>query len=294
LFLQPAALFDTLASVHRRRFLHSGLSALVAPVFAVSPPVKIGHREASMRMVGDPRVFEVASLIPGLNGVELQIVSGKHNLWGRETLIRYKNEAHRWGLRIPSLSGPFPPAASIRSSDAAAHLTKAIDCAAFLGASVVLVPFFRDNCPDMSKPEEYSPVVAMLRKTAPRAADAGVTLGLENSLSPAGNAQLCDLVAHPAVRVYFDLDNGEFYGHHGQIVPGIRLLGKERVCQVHVKNEDRLIQDEGRIPWRTALAELAAIGYDGWYVLESRHSSQQQCIDSTTQNIEFMRQALQP
>jgi len=284
--------FDTLASVHRRRFLQSVGSPLLAPCFAAAPPVKIGHREASMRMVGDPRVFEVVRMIPGLNGVELQIVSGKHNLLSRQTLIRYKSEAHRWGIHIPSLAGPFPPGVSVRSTDAGAHLTKAIECAAFLGASVVLVPFFRDNCPDMSKSEEYSPVVAMLREVAPRAAGSGVTLGLENSLNPAGNAQLCDLVAHPGVRIYFDLDNGEFYGHHGQIVPGIRLLGKERICQVHIKNEDRLIENEGRIPWRKALAELAAIGYDGWYVLESRHSSQQQCIDATTHNIRFIRQVL--
>ncbi|MBM3813178.1 MAG: sugar phosphate isomerase/epimerase [Acidimicrobiia bacterium] len=280
--------------MHRRRFLQSALSPLLIPASAASPPVKIGHREASMRLVGDPRVFEIASQIPGLNGVELQIVSGKHNLWSRQTLTRYKNEAHRWGLRIPSLAGPFPAGASIRSLDAADHLKKAIECAAFLGASVLLVPFFRDNCPDMSKPEEYSPVVGMLRAIAPRAADQGLTLGLENSLSPAGNAQLCDFVAHPGVRVYFDLDNGEFYGHHGQIVPGIRLLGKDRICQVHVKNEDRLIQEDGRIPWRKALAELAAIGYDSWYVLESRHTSTRQCIDSTTKNMEFIRQVLQP
>lgn len=256
------------------------------------PPVKIGHREASMKLVGDPRVFEVASRIPGLQGVELQVVSGAHDLWSRETLRVYKREANRWGLAIPSLAGPFGRGVQLMKPGAEEQIRKALAACEFLGASVLLVPSFRSNCPDPAKAEEIGPVIELFQRLAPVAAASGVVLGWENSLSPAANAKIIDLVGHAAVRVYFDLDNGEFYEHKGEIVPGIRLLGRDRICQVHVKNEDKAIEDPGRIDWRAAFRELKAIGYDRWYVLESRHSGENQVIDSTTRNIRFMREQL--
>ena len=274
--------------MQRRAFL----GALAAAARGAAPPVKIGHREASMKMIGDPRVFEVASRIPGLLGVELQIVSGDHKLWPKETLKVYKRAANRWGMQIPSLSSPFGRGSAMNKPNAGEFLRKAIPCAEFLGSSVILVPFFRDNCPSMSDESQYGPVVETLKQLGPVAADAGVILGLENSLDPADNAKLVDLVGHPNVRMYFDLDNGEFYGHKGKVIPGIKLLGRDRICQVHVKNEERLIEEPGRIDWRAAFRELKSIRYDGWIVLESRHTTEQQLIDSTTRNIQFIRKEL--
>lgn len=278
-----------LAMLSRRAFL-----PLVAAVAsrAGAAPVKIGHREASMKLVGDLRLFETASRIPGLNGVELQVVSGAHDLWSKETLRRYKREANRWGVPIPSLSGPFGRGVQLMSAGAADSIRKAIAAAEFLGASVILIPSFRENCPDPDKPEQMEPVVSMLRTLGPVAADAGVVLGLENSLNPARNASLIDHIGHANVRMYFDLDNGEFYGHHDQVIPGISLLGRDRICQVHVKNEDKLIEEAGRIDWRAAFRQLQAIGYDGWYVLESRHSTPEQIVEATTRNIRFIRRQL--
>jgi len=273
----------------RRSLLQAAAAALAA---GATPPIKIGHREASMKLVGDLRVFEVASRIPGLQGVELQVVSGEHTLWPKETLIRYKREASRWGLRIPSLAGPFSRGVQLMKPGAEEMIRKAIACGEFLGASVLLVPSFRDNCPDLEKPEQVGPVVEMMKRLGPVAADAGVTIGLENSLSPAGNARLTDLIAHPGVRIYYDLDNGEFYGHKGLIEAGVKVIGRERICQIHVKNEERLIEEPGRIDWRKAFREIKAIGYDGWFVLESRHTTEAQVIESTARNLRFMREQL--
>ncbi len=272
--------------MHRRAFLSTLAAATTA---GAVPPVKVGHREASMKLVGNLRVFETASKIPGLAGVELQIVSGAHNLWSKDTLRKYKREANRWGMQIPSLAGPFGRGVQLMKPGAEEQLRKAVAAAEFLGAGVILVPSFRDNCPDPATPEQSEPVLAMFRKVGAAAAEAGVTLGWENSRSPADNARMIDAIGHPNVRVYYDLDNGEFYGHKGQIEDGVKLLGRDRICQVHVKNEDRLIEDRGRIDWRKAFRELKAAGYDGWYVLESRHGDEAQLIESTSRNIEFIK-----
>ena len=270
--------------------------ALALPIAAgaaaaqIRPPLKIGHRAASMKMVGNFDVFRLASRIDGLMGVELQITGGEPNLWNLDVVRRYKREAHRWGMRIPSLAGVWRRGVSIKDSPVAGiQIMHAIRAAELIGAHIVLVAFFRDRTPDMNDEDSYGPVVDLLRAAAKPARDAGVVLGLENSLSPAHNMQLVDLVAEENVKVYYDVHNMAFYGHRAEAVPGIKLLGKERICQVHVKNDARLIAEPGPIDWKAALDAFREIGYDGWYVFESRHSGTEQLIASTRQNIAFLR-----
>jgi len=253
-------------------------------------PLKVGHRAASMKMVGDFDVFKLARQIPGLMGVELQVAGGKPNLRDQDAVRRYKRQANRWGMMIPSLAGVWDRGVSImRSPAAGANLTQAIRVAEFLGSSVVLVAFFRKNAPDMQDESSHGPVVEVLKQVAPHAADAGVTLGLENSLSPADNKKLVDLVDHPNVKVYYDPHNMAHYGHAAEAIAGIKLLGKSRICQVHVKNKERLIEQPGLVDWPSALQVLNDIGYEGWYVFESTHTDHAQVVEATAKNIEFLR-----
>lgn len=168
-------------------------------------------------------------------------------------------------------------------------MVKTIRAAELLGARVALLAFFRQHAPDMTKEASYGPIVTMLKKTANTAADSGVTLGLENSLSPADNKKLVDLVDHPAVGVYYDLHNMAYYGHQEEAIPGVKLLGKKRICMVHVKNGDMLLEEPGPIDWAAAFREFNDIGYDGWYVYETQHESTEDCIADTKKNNEFLR-----
>jgi sugar phosphate isomerase/epimerase len=253
-------------------------------------PLKIGIRAASMKMVGDLNVIKTAARIPGLSGVELQASSGKINLRDWDVVRHYKQEANRWGMHIPSLAGVWDRGAKIRSLGASDGLTKSIRAAEMLGASVILVAFFKQDAPDMASEESYGPIVDLLRSVAGRAADAGVVMGLENSLSPEDNKKLVDLVDHPAVGVYYDPHNMAYYGHGDQAIPGIRLLGKQRICMVHVKNGTQLLKEPGSIDWGAALAAFNDVQYDGWYIYESSHDSTEDCIEDTTKNNLFLQE----
>ena len=121
------------------------------------------------------------------------------------------------------------------------------------------------------------------------AADAGVVLGLENSLSPADNKKLVDLVDHRAVQVYYDLHNMAYYGHGDQAIPGVKLLGKERICMVHVKNGNDLLEEPGPIDWTAAFRAFNDIQYDGWYIYETGHDSTEDCIRDTEKNNAFLQ-----
>lgn len=284
----------------RRGFLRTSAAAVVSAglgrtvLAAESEPLKIGIRAASMKMAGTPDVFKVAAGIPGLRGVELQATSGRPNLRDRETVRRYKLEADRWGLKIPSLAGIWDPGVKIHSPNAADSVIASIRAAEMLGAGALLAAFFLKDAPRMADESSYGPIVAMLQQVAGKAADAGVVIGLENSLSPADNKKLVDLVAHPAVGVYYDLDNMAFYGHGDQAVPGIRLLGKSRIAMVHVKNGNKLIEEPGPVDWPAAFAALQGIGYKGWYVYETGHESVEDCIADTKKNNEFLARHLKP
>lgn len=272
----------------RRHFLLSPLFA--AAGMAASPPLKIGHRQANMPLRTAPELFELASRIPGLSGVELQVIMKGYSLWDRETALTYRREANRWGLLVPSLAGIWPPGHSlVQTRTGEECYRKAIEAAELLGASVILVAGFLKNCPRMDKDSSYGPVVELLQKVAPAAAQVGVTLGLETSLSADEHKKLIDLVGEPSVRVYWDLDNVERYGHKGESIRGLETLGAGRIRQIHCKNEDRLLEEPGRVNWAAAFHAIRRIGYQGWYVFETRHSSPEQCVEATAKNIQFLR-----
>ncbi len=281
-----SATLAAIAAAGARRIGHAGETRSEA---TLQVPLKIGIRAASLRMIGQLEVIRTAASIPGIMGVELQTTAGKENLRNMDVVRRYKREADRWAIRIPSLAGVWDRGVGIRSPAAAESLTQTLRAAELLGCSVILVAFFRNDAPDMTREASYGPIVTMLQKVAKRAADAGVVLGLENSLSPADNKKLVDLVDHRAVGVYYDLHNMAYYGHANEAIPGIRLLGKKRICMVHVKNGSHLIEEPGPIDWAAAFAELNHIGYDGWYVYETAHESTADCIEDTKKNNSFLR-----
>lgn len=256
-------------------------------------PLKIGIRAATMHMVGNVDVVKTAAGIPGIMGVELQVTAGAENLRDWDVVRRYKREANRWGMHIPSLAGVWDRGVQIHSPNAAESLARTIRAAELLGSSVILLAFFRNNAPDMTSEESYGPIVTMLQETAKRAADAGVMMGLENSLSPADNKKLVDMVDHPAVGVYYDIHNMAYYGHGDEAIPGVKLLGKERICAVHVKNDDKLLEEPGMIDWAAAFRALSDIQYDRWYVYETSHDSTADCIEDTKKNNVFLQEHVQ-
>ena len=169
----------------RRQFLLASLSAAAASAtaaWAAKAPIKIAHREGNMLNQSTPGVYELAAKIPGISGVEVQTVRSK--LWERDVALAYKRESLRWNMRTVSMGGVMPASGSLVKPETAEEpIRKAIVAAEILGASVVLVPAFRETCPKMDDEASYGPVVQLLQKLAPVAADAGAVLGLELSLS---------------------------------------------------------------------------------------------------------------
>jgi sugar phosphate isomerase/epimerase len=274
--------------MNRRQFLQSTTAAAVtATISQAANTLRFGHRQANMVSEPGAVVFELAKRIRGLSGVELQVFFKGTTLWDPPTLDQYRLAAERTGITIPSIAGVWPPGASLVQPSAEDTLRKAIHTAELLQAKSILVACFEQNCPNMNQVQSYGPVVELLQRLSGAAAAAGVVIGMETSNSPADDRKLIDLVDRPSIQVYYDLDNVERYLHAGEGVPGIALL-KSRLRQVHLKNEDRLLEQPGRVNWAEAVRALAAISYPGWLIFETSHGGPQQCIDDTEKNIAFV------
>lgn len=263
-------------------------------------PYKFAIRQASLRSLEDPArtmvgnfdTFRAAQDIPGISGVELQVTTGTPNMRDLSVARRYKAEAHRWGLDIPTTAGVWDH--EIWGAHAGLDLLDSIRASEIVGARVMLVAFFGSSAPDMADKNSYGPVVSLLREVAPRAEEAGIILGLENSLSPGENRMLVEMIGHPAVKVYYDLDNMYRYGHAEAVISGIELLGKELITAVHGKNQGRLLEERGRVDWAVAFQELTKIGYDGWIVFETEHENHDQVREETQRNIAFIKKHFRP
>ena len=250
-----------------RRDLFLALFASAAGAQTRRRPVAIF--DSPIGRICDPSSMELAAKV-GLDGVELHMGRDTDNLplRGPELRATYKRLARGLGLRIPSVVlGAFNRMQLYAEPVSAIWLLDAIDAAADLGARVILVPSFGSESlawKDQGRVERFA---AAVREAGPRAAARGVTLGLENRLSAEENLQLLDRIDAEGVAVYYDVANLHNLGQDP--AAEIRRLGRERICQVHIKDNPHRL-GEGEIDFGPVAEALDAIGYDGWLVLETR------------------------
>jgi sugar phosphate isomerase/epimerase len=234
-------------------------------------------------------VFELAAKIPGLSGVQLQMIWKGTDISEGTRARELRQQARDHGLLVPSIAGIWKPGENILQTDIAERaITNAIRAASALDARVILMVMFKENCPDMNNPESYQPVVALLRRMSGPAQDAGIKLCAETSLTPADDRKLLELVDRPSVRSYYDAMNTETF-HPGQGVPGIKALGP-LIGECHLKNENRrLNQSPSRVNWTEAIKAYRDIHYDHWFCFETEHASPQAVVEDTVANMQFVR-----
>ena len=122
-------------------------------------------------------------------------------------------------------------------------------------------------------PELRPAIVERLKMIAPRAEAAGVVIGVETALDAAGEVALLDEIGSPAIRSYFNFSNALQNGR--DLHAELRTLGRERICQIHSSNQDRVwLENDPQIDVPKVKQTLDAMGWSGWLVIErSRDAS---------------------
>ena len=143
----------------------------------------------------------------------------------------------------------------------------------------------------MDDESSYGPVVQLLQKLAPVAADVGIILGLELSLSLEEHKKLMPLIGSPHVKIYWDATGVDSMMHPGEGLKGIETLG-DLICQQHLKNGNKLMEEPGLIDWTKALPAVKASGYQGWMAFETLHATPEACVEQTRRNLAFVMKYL--
>lgn len=152
-----------------------------------------------------------------------------------------------------------------------------------LNARVMLLPFFGKGALATRAEQDY--VGDVLKELAPEAARAGVILGLEDTISAEDNVRIMERAQSPAVLVYYDVGNSTENGF--DIAKEIRWLGRDRICQIHLK--DTTYIGEGRIDFAEVMKSIAAIDYRGFANLETSTPSGS-VPDDMRRNLKAVRQ----
>ena len=244
------------------------LSPMVRQLLAEEPkpPMKIGACDWSLGCRQNPKVFELAKAI-GLHGVEVSFDGGeKFNLRDAEVRKRYRELSEASGVEISSLAmGVLNGVPYSTSPEAERWVRESVDVLAKMDVKIVLMAFFgRGNI--KGKRDLQDAVIGRLKKVAPKAEEAGVVLGIESMLDADDHLRILEGVDSPAVKVYYDVANMTYAGY--DVPKEIRRLGRERICQIHMKENGHLL-GRGKVDFSAIKEAINDIGYDGWLIIES-------------------------
>lgn len=248
---------------------------------------KISACDWSLGQAGNPDALRVAAEI-GLDGVQVSFGApgSANDLRTEAARVRYREAARKHGVEIGSLAmGILNSIPYASSPDAEKWVEDCVDVMAKMGQKVVLLAFF-SNGDINGHPELQQEVISRLKKVAPAAEKAGVSLGIESWMSAEDHMRILDAVGSPAVRVYYDVANSEKMGY--DIYKEIRLLGRERICEIHCKENDSLL-GKGQVDFAKVREAVDDIGWSGWLVLEGAMGKGMNIVESYTLNQRFLR-----
>ncbi len=290
-----------------------GVTAFSTPSVSVVRAAGIGMCDWNLGPMCDPEQIPKAREA-NLQGIQVSVGRNPEEMLLRDpaTRRRYLELGRRHGITFHSIAvgmlNTFPLASDPRG---AVWVIDAIEAAAALGASNVLMAFFgngdlrfRDQDDQFVNEsagefasyrldeQKVTTVVDTLKQIVPRAADAGVVLGLENTISAEQNLAIVERVGSEWLEIYYDVGNSTGNGYD---VPGeLRLIGNDRLCEVHLKdwNTPVLGSQEGMVDMAAAAAALRDIGFDKWLVLETS-GREGRFLEDTRTNVAWAKQTFQ-
>jgi D-psicose/D-tagatose/L-ribulose 3-epimerase len=209
----------------------------------------------------------------GLQIVEIALLEpDKVDVAHSKELFKRHNIAPTASLGLPS-----EVEATQHPEKAEAFLMQALEVAHALGSNTLCGVIYstlgyRTGAPP--KPAEYDAIVRALKPVARRAADYGMTLGLEacnryetHLVNTAKQAlELAQRIDEPAMMIHLDT-------YHANIeekgFAAALAAGGGKVRYVHLSESDRGVPGSGNLDWKSVMIALKGAGFDGDLVVES-------------------------
>lgn len=216
--------------------------------------------------------FELARKI-GADGLELDMGSlGKRDSF--ENKLRephfqelFKEKAKEFDITLSSIamSGFYAQSLVGRAN----YLDLIRDCLQTMKAMKVKVAFLPLGTEGdlVKKPGIRPEMVRRLKAIGDMAAKEGLTIGIETSLDAKGEIELLKEIDSPGIKIYFNFQNPLVAGR--DVYEELRLLGKERICQIHCTDTDGVtLPYNKRLDLYKIKETLDGMGWSGWLVVE--------------------------
>ena len=284
---------------NRRQFLQAGgaafaLAATTGRVQAAYTKLKIGAPDWNLQLEAKPASVELAKNI-GFNGVQISLGHSSdpknppaHLPVSESDLFeQFLTESRKQGLPIASTCVEILHRNYLKNDPLGKKwVAESIPLTKKLGARVILLPFFGNGALQTRAEMDY--VGDFMKEIGAEAEKAGVILGLENTISAEDNARILDRAQSKAVLVYYDVGNS--FNNGFDIYKEIPWLGKDRICEFHLKDNPHLL-GQGRIDFPKVIEAIVGTGFSGWAQLETVAPSGNVKQDMKT-NLEFIRELL--
>lgn len=283
-----------MAHVNRRTVLRSLAAASLSGHFARGAyrKLQIGVTDWNLNLGAKPDAVTLAAKL-GFDGVQVsfgrRITDNKMPVDNPEAIATYLRLSKEHKIPIDGTcvdklhdNGLKSDPLGVKWVSDSIRLTKA------LNSKVLLLPFFGKWA--IEQPAEMDRVGDALREVAPEAEKAGVILGLEDTISAENNVRVMDRSRSKNVLVYYDVGNSTKAGF--DCVKEIRWLGKDRICQFHLKDNPNYL-GEGSIKFDQVAAAIRDIGYAGFANLETDTHKDSNVEADMHKNLTFIRQVLE-
>ncbi len=236
----------------------------------------------------------------GADGVEVDMGGlGKRETFDNQltnaaTRQQFLDKKNELGLEIPSLAmtGFFAQSFAERPT-VPRMIQDCVDTMTAMNVKVAFLPLGVNG--DLAKNPELRPaIVERLKMAGAVATQAGVVIGVETTLPAAEDVKLLDEVGSPAIKIYFNFANAVRNGR--DIASELRVLGKDRICQIHASNTDGVwLEHDPQVDLPKIKATLDELGWSGWLVVErSRDANDPRNVKRNfTANIAHLKRVFQ-
>jgi L-ribulose-5-phosphate 3-epimerase len=283
-------------SISRRWFLGAGAAGLASAAFGSHEKLlsyaagrgvkfKVGVTDWNLRQEGKTDAISLAKRL-GFDGVQVSLGVGAEKLPLADPVVQaaYTAESRRVGLPLASVCLNILHRNYLKSDPLGQRwVSDAIPIAKNLGVKVILLPFFGRGALQTQAEMDY--VGDALREIAPAAEKSKIILGLEDTISAKDNVRIMERAKSRAVLTYYDVGNSTNNGFN--VLEEIRWLGRDRICEVHLKDNPNFM-GQGKIDFTAVVDALADIGFDQWAELET-DSPTKSVENDMTVNLKFIR-----
>ncbi|NQT59962.1 MAG: sugar phosphate isomerase/epimerase [Bacteroidetes bacterium] len=268
---------------------------------------KIGICEWSLPIDGPFACKLVADL--GLDGLQIDIGPYERGFSKSRKFVQdaYLEAAAKYSIEFPSMATRVSDYYSLYAEPGTAGygvvrsgVLKAVEACEYMNIPLILVPTFEKSYIDSDS--KFAMVVDLYKAACAVAAESGITIAAENTLSVSKTRELVERVGAENFGIYFDTQN--YFLSNNDFTPDVLEQLYPHIVEVHVKDgKDKdlsgALLGTGDADFFKSIEVLKKHKYDGWLISENYYDMKPLCgleddpIELIRKDLQILKSAIQ-